>query len=51
MRPQAIRRLPLKDAIAALKTGEGSTPLPNAIKALHLSYTPQAPEMGTRCAL
>lgn len=48
MRPQAIRRLPLKEAIAALKTGQGSTPLPNTIKGLQLSYTPQAPEMGTR---
>lgn len=48
MRPIALRRLPLQEAISALKTGEGSAPLPAAIKGLELSYAARAPDMGTR---
>lgn len=48
MRPIALRRLPLKEALSALKTGEGSVPLNSSIKGLQMSYVAQSPDMGTR---
>lgn len=48
MRPVALRRLPLKEAVSALKNGEGSAPLHSSIKGLQMRYVAQAYDMGTR---
>jgi len=44
----ALRRLPLREALTALKTGEGSAPLSPAVKALAFRYVAKNSENGPR---
>jgi hypothetical protein len=47
-RPQALRRLPLREAIQSLKNGEGSTPFPAGVKSLSFRYLARNSEPGPR---
>jgi len=45
---QAVRRLPLRQAVETLKAGEGSNTLRPDVKSLSMRYIPKNAESGPR---